>query len=167
MRVNPCSQDGAFSNPSTWPGENDTYGLPGGDSAQRAASAPMAAQKSGGGASGERKCWARRPCATYLTIFRGRRSQPLYFATLRTARLGTGRLRETDFLQGHLVIIIFYFVFLKKAGNIDFWKIVSKNPDQFYYFIKNNDCWMITEIDSDVLEFRVSVPPRRTLRTTK
>ncbi|MGC1135808.1 MAG: hypothetical protein WA941_23490 [Nitrososphaeraceae archaeon] len=40
-------------------------------------------------------------------------------------------------------IVVFYFWFLKKQGNLDFWKTAKKNADEAYELFGSEDCWVI------------------------
>jgi len=41
--------------------------------------------------------------------------------------------------------ILIYFIFLKKQGNLDFWKLANEHRDEAYELFKNDDCWVIIE----------------------
>jgi len=41
--------------------------------------------------------------------------------------------------------VLIYFIFLKKQGNLDFWKLANEHRDEAYELFKNDDCWIIIE----------------------
>ncbi len=44
---------------------------------------------------------------------------------------------------GIAILLLVYFLFLKKGGRLDFWKVVAKYPDYAYDFFQMGDCWLI------------------------
>lgn len=60
-----------------------------------------------------------------------------------------------------LVIVIgalAYYLFLKKQGNLDFWKLVAKFPDDAYDFFEGEECW-VTFIEQSEGGYQNALPP--------
>jgi hypothetical protein len=41
--------------------------------------------------------------------------------------------------------LAYYFIFMKKAGNLDFWKLVNSHPIQALAFFESESCWYVDE----------------------
>lgn len=53
--------------------------------------------------------------------------------------------------------VLFYFIIMKKHGNLDFWKIATSVPDLAYLYFKENECWFVFE-DKPSSGFRNNLP---------
>jgi len=59
----------------------------------------------------------------------------------------------------YIIILIilaaaFYFIFLKRHGRLDFWKILSKDPDGAYEYLKEHpNIWFVIDSDSSSFTF--------------
>ncbi len=49
------------------------------------------------------------------------------------------------FFLGLGLVLLYYFLVLKKRGNIDFWRKAGKFPDAAYQYFKGEDCWLVFE----------------------
>lgn len=52
---------------------------------------------------------------------------------------------------------LFYKFVLAKSGNLNFWKIVARHPDEFYLFIKDNPSFFVFEGESSA-RLRAKLP---------
>jgi len=59
-------------------------------------------------------------------------------------------------LLGVGLVLLYYFLVLKKRGNFDFWKKAGKFPDLAYQLFKEEDCWLVFE---DNPPARKDLPP--------
>ena len=51
-----------------------------------------------------------------------------------------------------------YWFFFVRAGNLSFWQLAAKYPDEAYHHFSKEDCWFIDEIPANVDEEDVVGP---------
>jgi hypothetical protein len=42
-----------------------------------------------------------------------------------------------------IIAILLFYIFLKRRGNFDFWKLIAKFPDEAYDFFINEGSWIV------------------------
>lgn len=51
------------------------------------------------------------------------------------------------------LILFLYWFFILKKGNLGFWKLANKHPDEAYdFFKKNAPVWLVDDEDKDYIE---------------
>ncbi len=53
-----------------------------------------------------------------------------------------------------IALAAFYFIFLKRHGRLDFWKILARDPDRAYEYLKEHpNTWFVIDSESSAFTF--------------
>lgn len=49
-----------------------------------------------------------------------------------------------------IIAAALYWFFILRPGNISFWKLAAKHPNEAYHHFLDGDCWFIDEVPTDI-----------------
>jgi len=55
-----------------------------------------------------------------------------------------------ELVVGIVALLGVWWVFFHRVGNIPFWKLVSKHPDEAYQFFLREKCWFVDELPTNI-----------------
>ena len=63
-----------------------------------------------------------------------------------------------EWIGAVVVVIAAYWWFILRQGNLSFWKVAAKHPDQAYQFFKDEECWFIDDVPADIESSQITGP---------